>query len=258
MLKAMLVDDEQPTLDNLLFILKSFPEISVALSTTDPGAILDALPLTQPDVVFLDINIPLINGFELAEKINEICPKCLLVFITAYDQYALEAFGANAVGYLLKPVTTSKMRKTVERLLSLSNMEGPSRHSESSAILSPEKAESKQEMNDNVIKIPVYNSNNIQMIDPKDALFFTVIAHDVFLVTAKGKYRVRNSLNYWEEKLKDRHYFRCHRGYLINLDKLNSVSPMFNSTYMIKMQGSSEEVVVSRNYSAKFRELLNL
>lgn len=257
MLKAMLIDDEQPTLDNLLFILKSFPEIQVILSTTDPSAAISALPSASPDVVFLDINIPLINGFELAEKINELCPKCLLIFVTAYEQYALEAFNAKAVGYLLKPVTTSKMRRAVDRILQLRSIESSPAQAEE-PVMPVSDSSAAPVSGSNVIKIPVYHNNNIRLVDPKDALFFTVIAHDVFLVTPKGKFQVRNSLNYWEEKLKDQHYFRCHRGYLINLNQLSQVSPMFNSTYIVRMKGCEEEVIVSRNYSAQFRKLLNL
>lgn len=116
MIRVITLDDEQLALDNLDYILKKFDEIDVILSTTSPADVLNSLESLKPDLIFADISMPEINGMEIAEKIMEQQLPSKIIFITAYEQYALDAFRVNAVDYILKPVTTSKIQHALNRL----------------------------------------------------------------------------------------------------------------------------------------------
>lgn len=116
MIQVITLDDEQLALDNLNYILKKFEEIEVVLSTTSPAEVLDSLERLKPDLIFADISMPEINGMEIAERIMEQQLSAKIIFITAYEQYALDAFRVNAIDYILKPVTTSKIQHALNRL----------------------------------------------------------------------------------------------------------------------------------------------
>lgn len=116
MIHAMIVDDEQIILDNLTYIFEQLEDAAVQKAFQDPAAALREYPALRPDVVIMDINMPTMNGLEFAEKIREIDPDANIIFLTAYDNYAVNAFGVNALDYLLKPVTTSKLTRALQRI----------------------------------------------------------------------------------------------------------------------------------------------
>jgi two-component system LytT family response regulator len=116
MIKAVLVDDERPALRGLEHLLKSYPEIAIVGMYTNPAKAIDEIGQLEPEAVFLDINMPQLKGIDAASRILDLSPDTDIVFVTAYDQYAIEAFELNALDYLLKPVTPDRLKKTVERL----------------------------------------------------------------------------------------------------------------------------------------------
>ncbi len=115
-LKAILVDDEQMALDFLEHLLREHNDIEIVDKLTNPLSVKENVMQTNPDVVFLDINMPQVNGLELAEQILEMNPNIQIVFVTAYDDYALSAFEINALDYLLKPIQKERLKKTMKRL----------------------------------------------------------------------------------------------------------------------------------------------
>ncbi len=117
MIKAVLVDDERPALRGLEHLLKSYPEISISGMYTNPLKAIDEIGQLKPDIVFLDINMPQLKGIDAASRILDSSPDTDIVFVTAYDQYAVEAFEVHAMDYLLKPVTSERLKKTVEHLM---------------------------------------------------------------------------------------------------------------------------------------------
>lgn len=253
MLNAALIDDEQLVLDNLHYIIKQFNIFDVVLSTTSAVEFLEKLPTLKLDVVFVDINMPIVNGLELAERITEYNPKTNIVFVTAYEQYALDAFRVKAVDYLLKPVTSSKFKRTVDRILELHG-QNLSKGVGTGEGAAPEKEEGDKKG----YRISAYRGDKIYLIHPSQALYMTVMQRDVMIVTDNGSYTVRESINYWEQKLKAYQYFRCHKSYLINVDKVEVVYPMFNSTYAVKLCNCGDEIPISRTYAVEFKKLLNL
>jgi len=116
MITAVLVDDMRPALRELEFLLKKYPEISISGMYTDPLAAIEKIGEMKPQVVFLDINMPQLKGIDAGSRILDLSPETDIVFVTAYDQYAVEAFEVHAMDYLLKPVAEKRLEKTVVRL----------------------------------------------------------------------------------------------------------------------------------------------
>ena len=241
MIRVITLDDEQLALDNLNFILKKFPELDIILSTTDANTALDSLQTLKPDLIFADISMPEINGMEIAEKVLELKLTTKVIFITAYEQYALDAFRVNAVDYILKPVTTSKVRHSLDKITSLSQgRPDPSlkAHGE--------------------FRIIGTQNNRFYIIRPEDGQFIKMELRDLILITQSGEYVLRHSISYWEENLVPYGWFRCHKGYLVNMNQIEAIYPMFNSTYNVKIKNQKEAIPVSRTYIKEFRALLNI
>ena len=244
-MKALLLDDEILVLNNLKFLLKNFSQIDIVYESTSAAEVVSWIKENEADVLFIDISMPDINGIDLAEYASGIRPKLKIVFITAYDNYALEAFRANTVDYLLKPITLPKLTKTIKKL---ENYMGDYR----SDIIR------KSESQKLTPKIQGYVEDKCYIISSREGIFIKAEPRRIVLVSAKGEYLLKNPMTYWEELLKRHQWFRCHRGYLINLDKVVSTYPLFNQTYGVQMQGSKEEVIVSRSYIPEFKRLFSL
>lgn len=235
------MDDEQLILNHLKEILSQFEDIEIVYESTSPREALKHFDEINPEVVFADISMPEMNGVELAERIFEMQPASKLVFVTAYEQYAIEAFRVNAVDYILKPITTSKISNTLNKLRKI-------------GVGEKKEVEKKK----GIFRIIGTQNGRFYIIRPEEGTFIKTVAREQILVTAKGEYTLKNSLSYWEEKLKPYGWFRCHKGFLINLNEIEEVYPMFNYTYNIRMKGVDEEVLVSRTYVKEFKEILNM
>lgn len=240
-MRVMIIDDEQLILNHLKEILSQFDDIQIVYESTSPQHALKHLKEIDPEVVFADIAIPEMNGVELAERIFEMDSSIKLVFVTAYEQYAIEAFRVNAVDYILKPVTTSKISNTLKKLRKI-------------GIGEKEEVEKRE----GIFRIIGTQNGKFYIIRPEEGKFIKTVAREQILVTEKGEYVLKNSLSYWEEKLKTYGWFRCHKGFLINLNEIEEVYPMFNYTYNIRMKGSREEVLVSRTFVKEFKDILNM
>lgn len=241
MIRVITLDDEQLALDNLNYILKKFDEIDVILSTTSPADVLNSLESLKPDLIFADISMPEINGMEIAEKIMEQQLPSKIIFITAYEQYALDAFRVNAVDYILKPVTTSKIQHALNRLHLLD------------ARIAPEKNTLSGEF-----RIIANQNGQFYIIRPEEGQYIKMVLRELILVAQSGEYLLRHSIAYWESNLSPYGWFRCHKGFLVNLNQIDAIYPMFNSTYNIRVKGQKEEIPVSRTYLKAFRKLLNI
>lgn len=116
MIQAVLVDDERLALVKLEFMLKEIEAVNIVASYTDPVQAIQEAPSLEPDVIFIDIEMPEMNGLQAAAILQETCPNATIVFVTAYNHYAVEAFELNALDYILKPVRNDRLLKTVQRL----------------------------------------------------------------------------------------------------------------------------------------------
>ena len=234
MIRVLLVDDEPMANTTLRYLLRAFPVVEVAGDCTSPEAALEFCATRPVDAVFLDIEMPRVKGMELADKISRLLPEALLVFVTAYPDYALRAFEASALDYLLKPVARDRLARTIERL-----------EQRTAALESPEKRWIVGKAGPRVCRLA-----------SDDILYLVVEERRTFAVTVRDKVRLSGSLAQWREKLPMERFFRCHGSYLVNLDKILSLEPCLNNAWSIRLADCGETVPVSRNFIGPLRELL--
>jgi len=251
-MKVVLIDDELTALENLKYVIGNFKDIEVVGTFTDPLEALQRICNLNPDAVFLDIEMPQINGFTVAEEISEILPGASIVFVTGFEDYAVKAFDINAIDYVLKPVSRRRLGQTIDKLV-----KNHWNHCESAQTEESRKAISTLS-GKQANKIIAWKDNKILLLNPEQILFFLAKGGEVTAVTGRGQFKVRNTLNCWEERLSEYGFFRCHRAFLINLDKIEVIRPMFNNTYDIKMIDYPANIPVSRKYAKELKEILGL
>ncbi|WP_430883767.1 LytR/AlgR family response regulator transcription factor [Fusibacter sp. JL216-2] len=242
MLHVVLIDDEMPALSELAYIIENSGLAEVTGRFTDSVEGLLFVQNTEPDIVFLDINMPQMNGLKLAEAIGGLNLSTAIVFATAYDEHALEAFEKDAIDYILKPYEEERVKKVLRKVEAR-------RHKDSHTEDRPQKA---------VARLPIPLGDKIIFIPVKDILFCKVEENTVYVHTEDGAYQMTESLSKIEAKLPANLFFKTHRAYIVNLKKVKEVSPYFNHTLMIQFDGSNEEVPVSRSNVKSFKKRLNI
>lgn len=238
-MRVVLVDDEELVLEQLRYIMKQFDEIEVIKSTVSPVEIIEQFEELRPEVIFTDISIPEMNGLEFAERIFEISPETRIVFVTAYGNYAIDAYRSNTIDFITKPITTQKLRMTIQKLKKLGKIENTAGKDSMDCFLA--------KMNEDLF-----------VIEYKDGCYIQVVGKNVMLRTKTGEYKLNHTISYWEQKLSGHNWIRCHKSYLVNLRQITKIYPMFNSTYNIKVNNCKEEVPVSRTYYKLLNEKLGI
>ncbi|PYG87465.1 LytTR family two component transcriptional regulator [Ruminiclostridium sufflavum DSM 19573] len=252
-MRAILVDDEKAALDNLCFYLSKFEDIKIKGMYQDPAEALPRIVKEKPDVVFLDISMPEMSGMQAAAEILKLEEGIKIVFATAYDEYAIKAFELNAIDYLLKPFSQQRIELAVNRVKKLLSEQNKDNFIRERQVIQFEA--SKKEL----IKIPLWKNDRIFLCAPPDICYISSEEGGVNIYTISGGvYRSKDTLSYFERMLDSRRFFRCHKSFIINMMKINEVIPWFNNTYVLKMEGSEEEVPVSRNYIKGFKSLFDL
>lgn len=242
-MRVYLLDDEQYALDNLNYLLEQFPQVEVAGQSTDALDTFKRIHTLDVDAIFVDINMAAVSGMEIARQLAKLSPHIRVVFTTAYQQYALEAFEVNAADYLLKPITYPKLKACLDKLES---------------TLSRRDIPSQEERQPRSAMITGMYNDKYYVIKPEEALYIYVDQRRLMLATKDKQYQLKNNLSYWEQKLKPLGWFRCHRAFLINLSQIESTFPVSNSVYYVLMRHSKLEIPVSRTYLIEFRRILGL
>ncbi|NLY85459.1 MAG: response regulator transcription factor [Tissierellia bacterium] len=253
MLRCLIVDDEKPARDEILYILEEIDDVEVAGEASHGIEALELIEKIRPDVVFLDIQMPQMSGIEIAKRILKKGLELMIIFVTAYDQFALDAFEVNAIDYLLKPICEDRLKRTIQKIATLkSNKEGLNYDKLSRLIkdMSPSKSSSPW--------ISVFYKNKLIPIETKDIVYITVEDKNTVIVTEKGKFEINYTLNELMDKLDPNLFFRSHKSYIVNLKYIESIEPWFNSTYNINLKSTKDIVPVSRTYSKRFKEIMNI
>lgn len=251
MLKILLVDDEQPARAELRYILSLMPQTEVIGEAADGT---QAIPLAaeyKPDVIFLDINMPGISGLEAAGVIRRLVPEAMIVFATAYDEYALKAFEIGAVDYVLKPFAEVRIEQTVARL---------GRYQENDRRQAGVRLDDLLlQVSRPVQKLPVEKSGKISLIDYENILYAYTSQGCVRLVTKETELEYQGSLAELEEKVRGSMLRRVHKSYIVNLSQVSEVIPWFKGTYWLKLAGgSATEIPVSKSQIKTIKALLGL
>ena len=251
MIRCIIVDDELPARAELKYILSKSPKVSVVGEASYGREAIDLNNELKPDLILLDIQMPQMNGIDVAKELikGEHIP--IIIFITAYDSFALEAFEVNAVDYLLKPLSEDRLLKRIEKIESMKDNTNTYSLESIDRLI-------KQMKSASPARLAVYYNNKLIPIDTKDIIYITIEAKNTMIVTTNGRYQANNTLNELYSKLDSHMFFRSHKSYILNLNFIESIEPWFNATYNINLKHSKDVVPVSRKYAKIFKETMNI
>jgi two-component system LytT family response regulator/two-component system response regulator LytT len=248
-LTTIIVDDEKPASDELAYLLKEFPEIEVVATGSNGLEAIDLIQKLEPELVFLDVQMPGLDGIGVLRGLRERAVEMPhVVFVTAYDQYAVEAFRLEAMDYVLKPVDRDRLGEAIERARRILQ-ERPKSEPEAPLRTSPQKT-----------KLLVRSANRNFIVDASDLIYATIGNGLITLVASQvegqSNYRTLEEL---QAALDPAMFWRVHRSFLVNVDRIREVVPWFKSSYQLRMDDKkSTEIPVSRVQTRRLRELLKL
>lgn len=241
-MKALIIDDERLARQELKNMLQQYPEIIVAGECANAEEVKEQIEKLQPDLVFLDIQMPGKNGFELLEEI-EILPK--VVFVTAYDEYALRAFEVNALDYLLKPIEQKRLDDTIHKLSGAKEVDEVIARNTSNELLTAED------------QVFVKDGEKCWFVKLSEVRLFESAGNYVKVYFKEFKPMVLKSLNSLDERLDQKTFFRASRKHIINLKWVENIENWFNGGLMLTLKGG-EKIEVSRRQAVKFKEMMSL
>jgi two-component system LytT family response regulator/two-component system response regulator LytT len=274
-IKALVVDDEQLAREELCYLLGQAGGVTVVAQAANGVDALAAIEAHAPDLVFLDVQMPGLTGFEVARRILERQELAAepgddaggveIVFVTAFDQYAIEAFQVDAVDYLLKPVDPERLEQAVQRARRrLAGRAGrPDEAAGDRALANAELERLVKRLAQDQARperLAVKVGERFLLVDAGDVIFAT-LADEVVTVAATGftgtsNYRTLDDL---QARLDPGTFWRVHRAYLVNINKIKEIVPWFSRNYILKMSdGKSTEIPVSRSQTKRLREYLRL
>ena len=218
MLKCVIIEDEFPAREELKFFIEKHNGIEVEKEFDNPLDALKYLQENETDIAFLDINMPELDGMSLGKILSKLNKNLKIVFITAYKEYAAEAFEIKAFDYLLKPYSEKRINEVLSNL-------------------------TKEKEIDHTKDINKINKVTVT----SDEKMYVISIDDIYYIEAGEK----ESMRYTKDN-----FYRTHRSYMVNLDKITEVEPWFNGTYVLKIQDLKFKIPVSRNNIKEFKEIL--
>lgn len=239
MFKCIIVEDEFPAREELKYFLSLYEEIELEREFDNPIDALKFIQNNNVDVIFLDINMPELDGMSLGKIITKLNPDLKIIFITAYKDYAAEAFEIKAFDYLLKPYSEARINEV------LSNLENS-------------KISSVPKENNKLNKITVMLGEKMIVLSIDEICYIEIIEKESLIYTKDFSYTSKLNLSKWEELLPKNKFYRTHRSYIVNLDKIREIEPWFNGTYILKIENIKSKIPVSRNNIKEFKELLSI
>ena len=235
--RVLVVDDERLARKDLISLLGAYDHITVVGEADDVPSAAKAIERLDPDVVFLDIQMPGESGFELLEKA---AVEAQVIFVTAFDEYAIRAFEVNALDYLLKPVNPDRLAKTLERL-------------ERRELETPKKIR-RLGYDDRLF---LMLGRNFKFLKVDTILAVTAAGDYSEVLTSEGsKGLVLKSMKEWETRLPAQHFLRVHRSTIINMDYIDRVEEWFNYSFKVYLKGVEEPYVISRRYATRLKDRL--
>jgi len=257
-LKALIVDDEYPARQELRFALSGFEEIEIVGEATNAQEALALIRALDYQVLFLDISMPGMSGLELGAAIQELPQKPYIIFVTAYDEYAVSAFEVNAVDYILKPVEPKRLKKAIDKVVRLIRepvAEG------GNGIPGGKTAPAVMDTfgQFRIDRIPAEKNGKTVLVNEADIVYAFTEMDSVFIKTYADKLVTRYTLKDLAARLNPQVFFRTHRCYVVNLRKVKEIIPFFNGTLNLVVEDKEHsEVPVSRAQAKKLRKILGI
>ena len=223
-------------------LLLEFPEIEVIEEATNAKEGIEKIEMLNPDLIFLDIQMPGKTGFDMLQELDRI-PQ--VIFTTAYDEYALKAFEVNALDYLMKPIEPKRLADALQKLIQAEEKELAAQQAFSRGLLTE---------NDQVF---VKDGERCWFVKLSEVRLFESVGNYAKVYFAGNKPLILKSLNALEERLDEKTFFRANRKHIVNLRMIEKIEPYFNGGLILDLQGG-EKVEVSRRQAVKFKEMMSL
>ena len=242
--KVIIIDDEPLARSIVKEYLQKHPQMEVMQECNDGFEGVKAIQQHQPDLIFLDIQMPKINGFEMLELIEQ--PPAV-IFATAFDEFAIKAFEAHAVDYLLKPFNQERFDKAITKWMEKKNADKSTQELLETASQSPSQSN----------RIVVKNGSKIKIIPVHDVLYLEAADDYVKVHTTEGYFLKNKTMNHFEQSLDANQFVRSHRSYIVNVQQITRIDPYEKDNHVAVLR-SGVKVPVSRSGYVKLRSVLGL
>ncbi len=243
MLKIIIADDDSTLRTILKKVLNGISGLEIIGEAENGKQLIQMVEKTNPDVIFVDVDMPEINGIEAAKEVFDINPKIFIVFATAYDSYTHEAFEVYAFDYLVKPFKLERIRQTIERIKELKA------DREKTVLLAQSVARSKKE---NLKLLKIQSNDRSYYINVQDIILITRIERKTVIYTKQDTIKTYEPLQKLAEWLKDSNFFRCHKGYIINTDMVMEILPWGHKTYVVNLANTKETALMTLEKAKEF------
>jgi two-component system LytT family response regulator len=241
-MRALIIDDERLARKELMKLLEEHPSVEIVGEAANADEAIAMINELNPDLLFLDIQMPGKTGFQLLEELDSVP---LVVFTTAYDEFALRAFEVNALDYLLKPIQAERLTETVSKI-------AEKERARTAAVRGV--GEKKLGLADQVF---VKDGERCWFVSLSNIRLFESDGNYIKVYFDTNRPMIHKSLNALDEKLDERAFFRASRKHIINLSWVEGIEPWFNGGLMVKLKGG-DKVEVSRRQAAKFKDMMSL
>lgn len=245
MIKAILIDDERLARNELRKLLTEFPEIEIIAEAANANEGMEKIESLNPDLVFLDIQMPGKTGFEMLAELDRVP---YVIFTTAYDEYALKAFEVNALDYLLKPVEPKRLADAIQKL----HMQEEKEVGSISSIPLMNRSLLEEDA-----QVFVKDGERCWFVKLSDIRLFESVGNYAKVFFGTNKPLILKSLNALEERLDEKTFFRANRKHIVNLRMIEKIEPYFNGGLLLDLKGG-EKIEVSRRQTVKFKEMMSL
>jgi len=250
-IRTVIADDEKPARDEIGFILRSVADVEVIGEADNGLEAYNLIESQQPDLVVLDVQMPGLDGFQLVREIRTLEHPPVVIFVTAYDHYAIEAFEVSALDYLLKPVARERVLQALDRVRNQVEQQSPLDQKLSQFF------DNLPKRTRHLNRVPVRRRKNLHLLDVQDIIYGTVRDGVVFIVTEGHEDMVSyRTLDEFASELDPEVFRRVHRSYLANVDRIREIIPQASGNYELVMDDSSAtRVPLSRQHARELRRI---
>ncbi|HEY8781631.1 MAG TPA: response regulator [Mucilaginibacter sp.] len=246
MKRALIIDDEPLARMVVREYLQAFDQIEVVQECNDGFEGLKAIQQYQPDLVFLDVQMPKINGFEMLELVDQ---QPAVIFTTAFDEYAIKAFEAHAVDYLLKPFNKDRFNKAIEKYLA--QAPGAASPKKTEELLGATNSPAQHE------RIVVKTGTKVKIIPVQDVIYLAADDDYVSVYTSEGSYLKNKTMSFFEQALDPRYFVRVHRSYIIAIQQITRIDPYEKDAHVAILK-SGAKIPVSKTGYVKLKQVLGI
>jgi two-component system LytT family response regulator len=246
-INALIVDDEKPAREKIRTFLKEESFVSSIFEAKNGSEAVEMIKQGEADIVFLDIQMPGMNGFEVIEKVGaENMP--IIIFVTAYDEYAIQAFEVQALDYLLKPFDQQRFRKSLNRALEQREIKNKN------VLVIKKLLEGIKKEREYLRKILTKKGEKSFFLDTDEIFYIAAEKEYIMLYTEKESYLIRNTMKKMEQHLNPKKFVRVHRSFIVNIDYIKEIQPWFHGDKVIVME-NGKELKLSRRFRDRLFKL---